>query len=681
MKLATILIISLVLVGIVGSIGGTYYFYLQSNEILEQSVAAHLETAAVSRSHHIDTFLSEQKEKIEMIASSFIFKKLFDENLENYEETLESACARLKKIVELDEIIYELFILDIDGKIICSSSEENGGLDRSEDDYFVEGLKGTYIKDAYYSETTGKNSLAFSTPIVCDDTGCLGVMVARAETSILNKITEDRGGLGESGEIYLINKEGYMITDSKFEQDTFLKKKIDSVNALNCLSTLKSEGVTIHEGDGHMGHETVEIYLDYQGVRVLGSHHHSHLIDWCLLAEIDEAEALGVHRRELLRVSIIILISLVIFVTLVGFIISCFISKPIRKLTNSVDEVTKGKLDVQLPKSKIFEVQRLTDSLNRILASLKLAILKTGSVAGLGLGEVVEAKEEAEEKYKTLYESSRDAIMVLEPPTWNFTAGNPATVKMFGAKDEEDFISRNPGELSPEKQPDGKLSSEKFKEVIMKAMKEGSNSFEWTHKRISGEEFPAQILLTKMKLKGKDVLQATVRDVTGEKEAEKRFKYLTEASFEGIMIHSAGKFIFANEQFCKMFGYECNELIGKNVATLLIAPESRKLVGEKIRAKDLGPYEAWGVRKDGSKFLMEIKARESVYGGKPVRIAVMREVNSKDIMEKAIIKKVPRPAIKKTIPSVKKTGSLEKKLRARADEINKKRINRALGKK
>jgi hypothetical protein len=34
---------------------------------------------------------------------------------------------------------------------------------------------------------------------------------------------------------------------------------------------------------------------------------------------------------------------------------------------------------------------------------------------------------------------SRDAIMTLAPPTWRFISGNPATVRMFAAKDEEEF--------------------------------------------------------------------------------------------------------------------------------------------------------------------------------------------------------------------------------------------------
>ena len=195
------------------------------------------------------------------------------------------------------------------------------------------------------------------------------------------------------------------------------------------------------------------------------------------------------------------------------------IFKPITKLSSSVNKITKGQFNIQLEKSKIKEVQDLTDSLSRILASLKLAIMKTGvSKEHLGIGEekAIKAKEEAETKYKTLYKSSKDAIMILEPPKWNFTAGNPATVKMFGTKNETEFISNGPGKLSPLKQPDGKLSSNKAKEMIDIAMKKGLHSFYWTHKRIDGDVFPAHVLLTRFKLEGRNVLQATVRKISKE---------------------------------------------------------------------------------------------------------------------------------------------------------------------
>lgn len=124
------------------------------------------------------------------------------------------------------------------------------------------------------------------------------------------------------------------------------------------------------------------------------------------------------------------------------------------------------------------------------------------------------------ERYKILFESSRDAIMTLEPPEWLFTSGNRAAVTMFQAKDEKDFISRGPGEYSPEKQANGKLSSEEAKRMIENAMINGSSFFEWTHKRLRGELFPATVLLTRVEVDGKEFLEATVRDITERKKAE-----------------------------------------------------------------------------------------------------------------------------------------------------------------
>ena len=129
------------------------------------------------------------------------------------------------------------------------------------------------------------------------------------------------------------------------------------------------------------------------------------------------------------------------------------------------------------------------------------------------------ALQESELKFKTLYNSSRDAIMMLTPET-GFFAGNDATIEIFGCKDEFEFISQEPASLSPEYQPDGTLSSIKAQQMMETAIEKGSNYFEWKHKRMDGTEFFATVLLTKMKLNKKEVLQATVRDINNQKLAE-----------------------------------------------------------------------------------------------------------------------------------------------------------------
>ena len=143
----------------------------------------------------------------------------------------------------------------------------------------------------------------------------------------------------------------------------------------------------------------------------------------------------------------------------------------------------------------------------------------------LALMDISQSKR-AEERYRALFESSRDAIMILAPPSWKFTSGNSATVALFGTRDESKFSTLCPWDLSPEMQPDGRPSAEKAKEIIETAMSEGSHFFEWTHKKMDGEDFPATVLLTRMELDGKAMLQATVRDITEQKERETQVERL-----------------------------------------------------------------------------------------------------------------------------------------------------------
>jgi len=131
---------------------------------------------------------------------------------------------------------------------------------------------------------------------------------------------------------------------------------------------------------------------------------------------------------------------------------------------------------------------------------------------------------ESEEKYRTLYESSRDAIMMLAPSTRRLIAGNQATIELFGVQNEEELKTKCLSDVSPEYQPDGQLSSEKAKDMIEKTMKEGSNFFEWKHMKLDGKEFFSTVLLTRVELKGEELLRATIRDITERKRAEETIK-------------------------------------------------------------------------------------------------------------------------------------------------------------
>jgi PAS domain S-box-containing protein len=166
----------------------------------------------------------------------------------------------------------------------------------------------------------------------------------------------------------------------------------------------------------------------------------------------------------------------------------------------------------------------------------------------------------AEQRYKALFDSSADAIMTLAPPTWQFTSANKATIGLFGAKDEAEFITKGPGDVSPKKQPDGKVSANVAKAMIMKAMKEGSAHFDWTHMTLQGKEFQATVLLTKVKVGEEEFLQATVRDVSEEKQAENdRFAMIQ--NIPGMVYNAKSDWtteIVANSEI--ICGYSAEEL-------------------------------------------------------------------------------------------------------------------------
>jgi PAS domain S-box-containing protein len=126
----------------------------------------------------------------------------------------------------------------------------------------------------------------------------------------------------------------------------------------------------------------------------------------------------------------------------------------------------------------------------------------------------------SELRHRIMFESSGDALMTLAPPEWRFTSGNSTALAMLGAGGQAEFLSRTLWDYSPQRQPDGSVSSEKGAAMIETAMGQGSHFCVWTFERPSGEKFVATVLMTRMELEGQPLLQATVRDETQMKRLE-----------------------------------------------------------------------------------------------------------------------------------------------------------------
>ena len=122
-------------------------------------------------------------------------------------------------------------------------------------------------------------------------------------------------------------------------------------------------------------------------------------------------------------------------------------------------------------------------------------------------------------------------------------------------------------------------------------------------------------------------INATRADQTF-REQEERFRLLTEAAFEGIAITEGGCFIEVTEQFSDLFGYPRRELIGKQVIEV-IAPEALDEALEKIRSGYDRPYDSVCIKRDGTRFQVEVCGKNYSHRDREFRVTAIRDISQR----------------------------------------------------
>ncbi len=112
-----------------------------------------------------------------------------------------------------------------------------------------------------------------------------GWFILQAPINVVNTILTDRQGLGRTGEVYLVNQDRLMLTESRFIEDaTILKLKVDTRTVEMALKAIEGENVI----------------RDYRGIMVFSSFEKFDLFGtrWIIIAEIDEEEVFTDYYQE-----------------------------------------------------------------------------------------------------------------------------------------------------------------------------------------------------------------------------------------------------------------------------------------------------------------------------------------------------------------------------------------------
>jgi diguanylate cyclase (GGDEF)-like protein/PAS domain S-box-containing protein len=127
------------------------------------------------------------------------------------------------------------------------------------------------------------------------------------------------------------------------------------------------------------------------------------------------------------------------------------------------------------------------------------------------------ALQQSENKFKALFETANDAILIMNGE--NFSDCNLQAATLFRCR-KEDIIGHHHLNFSPSAQPDGRLSSEKAAEKIQAALTGQPQFFGWKHVRHDGTTFDAEVSLNRFITPEAEYVQAIVRDVSERRQAE-----------------------------------------------------------------------------------------------------------------------------------------------------------------
>ncbi|WP_052808331.1 PAS domain S-box protein [Methyloterricola oryzae] len=218
--------------------------------------------------------------------------------------------------------------------------------------------------------------------------------------------------------------------------------------------------------------------------------------------------------------------------------------------------------------------------------------------------EAEQQVRESEERFRRLFDDSRQPLLLMEDG--RFIDANRATLDMLGMDSLQELAGITPAAISPEFQPDGLPSSEKAREAITTAFREGSHRFEWEHLRRDGTRFLAEVMLTPIAFGEKVLLHVVWTDITQRKHLEaqmKQFEAIVTSSDDAIISKSLDGIVVSwNPGAELMYGYSAEDMIGSSITRLLPPdrPDEEYQIFEMVkRGEKIEHFETRWVHKEG----------------------------------------------------------------------------------
>ncbi|HHT9107271.1 MAG TPA: PAS domain S-box protein [Candidatus Wunengus sp. YC64] len=274
----------------------------------------------------------------------------------------------VKNKLSVDKTINTINILSLEGRVVASTNNAEIGRDFSSETIFVQGKETVTMVEKCFGHCK-LTEIAISAPILNKDTGRLiGVIINHIPIAELNNIVTGKyshnlgalswakgKGAWKTLEIYLVNRDKRMITESVFVKDAVWNQVVDTLPIKEGLKSNK---------------EITGFYRDYRGVGVAGASMYIPSMKWVLLVEIDKEEVLAPIRYVLINMlttaAVVIVMIILLFVSFMKRMV-----KPLYKMSDAAKKIAGGNFDVSIPVQTSDEIGALCESFNYMSRHIK----------------------------------------------------------------------------------------------------------------------------------------------------------------------------------------------------------------------------------------------------------------------------------------------------------------------
>ncbi len=286
---------------------------------------------------------------------------------------------RLKDQLAASQYFDELFLVDLSGQVVASTMPQRERQIVTTTTFFTLGSLAPSIQPPTYDLTTNAPSIIFSRPLLDKNGTTIGLLAGRANINVLNNIMQERTGLGESGETYLVGLNRALLTETH------------TPLPLTGSRYVRTEGINqaIQSKTGGQSR-----YENYAGEPVYGVYKWLPDLQVALLAEQNVAEAQsGVFRA--LIISGGVAFAAVFVAIVIALVLTNSISRPLQQLGETASRITQGNLEIQAQVTGEDEVSLLAQAFNAMTARLR------NTISGLE-GTVEERTREIQQRSRQL---------------------------------------------------------------------------------------------------------------------------------------------------------------------------------------------------------------------------------------------------------------------------------------